>query len=123
MYLFSLSIHTGLNIGEIIQITDIYGNAHDLTPHHVRVMLGVGWACFLSSWLINIAYYKFHPSAVVFSLSDKRKLFMFGRDVFPSEKKKPSLHGEVEGEISFKKYNYFSKYLKLQQEQSWRWRV
>ena len=61
---------------------DIYGNYHNLTPHHVRVMLGVGWACFLGSWLINIAYYKFHPSAVeMFSLSDKWNL----RNVFSSE--------------------------------------
>ena len=80
-------------------IKDIYGNEHDFRPHHVRVMLAVGWACFLGSWLINIAYYKFHPSAVdVFSLSDKRKLFVFGKDVFSSEKKVPSLHGEVEGD-------------------------
>ena len=85
-------------------IKDIYGDDHDLSPHHVYVMLAVGWACFLGSWLINIAYYKFHPSAVdVFSLSDKRKLYVFGRDVF-SGKKDPSLHGEAEGEISHKKY-------------------
>ena len=84
-------------------INDIYGNDYDLKPYHVHVMLGVGWACFLGSWLINIAYYKVHPSAVeVFSLSvfsDKKKLFMFGRDVFLSGKK-PSLHAEVEGNIS-----------------------
>ena len=78
-------------------IKDIYGNAHDLTPHHVRVMLGVGWACFLGSWLINIAYYKFHPSAVdVFSFSNKRKLYVFGRDVFSSKTKEPP-SGDVEG--------------------------
>ena len=82
-------------------IKDIYGKEHELTPHHVRVMLGVGWACFLGSWLINIAYYKFHPSAVeVFSLSDKRKLFMFGRDVCSCGKKESSLRGEVEVGIS-----------------------
>ena len=53
---------------------DIYGNDHYLTPHHVRVMLGVGWACFLGSWLINIAYYKFHPSAVEFELSRSEEI-------------------------------------------------
>ena len=96
-----MSINTGLNIKEGMKITDIYGNAHDLTPHHVHVMLGVGWACFLGSWLINIAYYKFHPTAVeVFSLSDKKKLYVFGTDVFSSGKKEPSLHAEVEGEFS-----------------------
>ena len=92
-----MSIQTGLNIKDGMTIKDIYGNAHDLTPHHVRVMLGVGWACFLGSWLINIAYYKFHPSAVeVLSLYDKKKLYVFGRDVFSGNKERPS-HGDVEG--------------------------
>ena len=86
-----MSIHAVLNIeeGMTIKMKDIYGNDKDinaidhvLTPHHVRVILEVGWTCFLCSWLINIAYYKFQPSAVdVFSLSDKRKLYVFGRDV------------------------------------------
>ena len=81
-------------------IKDIYGNDHNLTPHHVHVMQGVGWACFLGSWLINIAYYKFHPSAVeVLSLSDKKKLYVFGRDVFSTGKRETSLHCEIEGEI------------------------
>ena len=96
---FSLSVLTELNLREGMTIIDTYGNDHPLTQHQVRVMLAVGWACFLGSWLINIAYYKFHPSAVeVFSLSDKRKLFMFGKDVFSSGEKVPSLHGEVEGD-------------------------
>ena len=75
-----------------MKIKDIYGNDHDLSPHHVILLLIVGWACFLGSWLVNIAYYKFHPSAVdVFSLSDKRMLYVFGRDVFSSgNKEKPS---------------------------------
>ena len=92
---FSLSVHTELNIEEGMKIRDIYGNDkdingndHDLTPHHVHVMLGVGWASYLGSWIINIAYYKFHPSAVEFQLSrSKLKLFMFGIDVFSSGKK------------------------------------
>ena len=87
-----------LKIGEIrtVKIKDIYGSDHDLTPHHIHIMLGVGWACFLGSWLMNIAYYIVHPSAVeIFPLSDKRKLFMFGR-VFSSPRDPPSL-GEAEG--------------------------
>ena len=82
-------------------ITDISGNDHPLRRPHVIVMLAVGWACFLGSWLVNIAYYKVHPSAVdVFSLSDKWKLYVFGTDVFFSRKKDASLLCEVEGEIS-----------------------
>ena len=85
-------------------ITDISGNDHDLSPHHVRVMLAVGWACFLGSWLVNIAYYKFHPSAVEFELSaSKWKLFMFAQDVFASGKKDPSCPSclaKAEGDVN-----------------------
>ena len=86
---------------------DTYGNDHDLKPLNIIVMLAVGWACFLGSWLINIAYYKFHPSAVEMDprSDDKKTLFVFGRDVFSSENKKPSpLDAEVEGEFLFKYY-------------------
>ena len=91
-----MSILTGLNIKEGMKIKDIYGTDHTLTPHHVHVMLGVGWGCFLGSWLINIVYYKFHPSAVEMDprSDDKKTLFVFGRDVFSSENKKPSLDAE-----------------------------
>ena len=99
-YLFSLSIHTGLKIERGMKIKDSYGNEHALRPYHVIVMLTVGWACFLGSWLVNVAFYKFHPSAVdIFSLSDKKKLYVFGKDVFSSENKEQPSHGDVEGEI------------------------
>ena len=66
-----------------MKIIDTYGNDHPLTPHQVRVMLAVGWACFLGSWLVNIAYYKFHPSSVdVFSPQDKMELYVLGENVF-----------------------------------------
>ena len=80
---FSLSVLTELNLREGMKIIDTYGNDHPLTPHQVRVMLAVGWACFLGSWLVNIAYYKFHPSSVdVFSSQDKMELYVLGENVF-----------------------------------------
>ena len=90
-------------------IKDIYGNAHDLTPLNVHVMLGVGWASFLGSWLINIVYYKFHPSAVEMDprSDEKKTLFVFGRDVFSSENQKPSLDAEVAGEFLFRNVTSF----------------
>ena len=99
-----MSIHTGLEIGKKetikIKMKDTYGNDHDLEPLNIIVMLAVGWACFLGSWLINIAYYKVHPSAVdVFSLSDKKKLYVFGTDVFSSGNKGKPSQGDVEGGI------------------------
>ena len=81
-------------------IKDISGNAHALTPHHVRVMLAVGWTCFLGSWLVNIAYYKFHPSAVeMFSFSDKKILWVFGKNIFGSGRNIPQSPAGIEGEI------------------------
>ena len=64
-------------------IKDVYGNPHDFTKHQMDVMIGIGWACFLGSWIVNIAYYNFHPSSVeMFKFSDKKMLFVFGKDVF-----------------------------------------
>ena len=78
-----MSVLTELNLREGMKFIDTYGNDHPLTPHQVRVMLAVGWACFLGSWLVNVAYYKFHPSSVdVFSLHDKMELYVFGENVF-----------------------------------------
>ena len=86
-----------------MKIKDIYGIDHDLTPYHIHVMLEVGWACFLGSWVFNVIYYNVHPSAVeMWPLYDKKKLFMFGKDVFSSEKEEPSLDDEVEGDSLIK---------------------
>ena len=77
-------------------IKDIHGNDHELTQHHVIIMLAVGWACFLGSWLVNIAYYKFHPSAVeIFDLSDKKTLFVLGKDIFSRNEKNDDVEGNL----------------------------
>ena len=75
---------TEVNIKEEMKLVDSYGNLYLLTPHQVRVMLGVGWACFFGDCLINILYYKFHPSSVDVDLTDqearseKMTLYVFG---------------------------------------------
>ena len=102
----------------------VQGKEHDLSQLQVIIMLAVGWACFLGSWLTNIAYYSFHPSAVeIFSLSEKMKLFMIGRDVCSLGKKNPALQDEVEGENRFIIYlTCVTKYIELQQGRRWtRW--
>ena len=103
VYLCSLSIDTGLNIKEEMSIKDIYGSPHDFTKHHLDVMIGVGWACFLGSWIVNILYYKFHPSAVemssLSSFSDKKLLYVFGSNVFSRRSSAALSPAEIEGEI------------------------
>ena len=85
---------------EIITIKDVHGNDHPLTKLYVGVMIGVGWLCFIGSWLINIAYYKFHPSSVeVFSLSDKKILHVLGEKRSWIERKNQTMC-HVEGKTS-----------------------
>ena len=86
-------------------IKDLYGNEHDLSKLSVGVMIGAGWAFFIISWIINVGYYKFHPSSVeVFSLSDKKILYVFGvKFPWSKETKKeeniPLFFTKVEGKI------------------------
>ena len=90
---------------ERMTIKDLYGNEHDLSKHSVGVMIGAGWAFFIISWIINVGYYKFHPSSVeVFSLSDKKILYVFGVKFPWSEETKkdeniPLFFTKVEGKI------------------------
>ena len=40
-------------------------------------MMAVGWMAFMGSWLMNVLFYKFHPSSVDFSKKGMReKLFI-----------------------------------------------
>ena len=90
---------------EGMTIKDLYGNEHDLSKLSVGVMIGAGWAFFIISWIINVGYYKFHPSSVeVFSLKDKKILYVFGMRLPGSEKTKkeeniPLFFTKVEGKI------------------------
>ena len=70
---------TELNLREGMRIIDIFGTDHDLTKLHVRVILIVGWACFLGSWIINLGYYKFHPSSVASDFKKKNEIFILGQ--------------------------------------------
>ena len=100
---FRLTIDTVVNMREGMVITDLYGHDHHLSKLYVGVMIGAGWAFFVISWIINVAYYKFHPSSVDLDLTDpealseKMKLYVFGRDVFERKTQSPT---GVEGKIS-----------------------
>ena len=85
-----------------MSIKDVHGNPHKFTKNHLDVMIGVGWACFIVSWMVNIAYYKFHPSAVeMFEFSDKKILWVFGKNVFNSERNITQSSAGIEGEIKY----------------------
>ena len=60
----------------------------------VRVMMAVGWMAFMGAWLMNVLFYKVHPSGVDFSKKGIReKLFihvMGKKRYLPGYKKKDS---------------------------------
>ena len=74
-----MTVVTEVNLREGMRIIDIYGTDHDLTKLHVRVILVVGWACFLGSWIINLGYYMFHPSSVASDFKKKNEIFILGK--------------------------------------------
>ena len=61
-----------------MKLIDVNGDPHRLTPDQVITMIIVGWAAFLLAGVMNIAYYKVHPSSVDFSLSRLyKKMFIY----------------------------------------------
>ena len=67
-----------------MRLIDVNGLPHELTEHQVRMMITIGWLTFLAAWVMNICFYKTHPSSVDFSFSpkrfrDKMFIYIFGR--------------------------------------------
>ena len=48
----------------------------------VRMMILIGWAAFFTSWVMNIMYYKVHPSSVEFSFREKLYIHILGKKKF-----------------------------------------
>ena len=66
--LFRLTVATLANATlEEMTLIDVHGNPHIMTQTHVINMIIIGWAAFFSSWIMNILYYKIHPSDVDFN--------------------------------------------------------
>ena len=65
-----------------MRLIDVNGNPHPMTRNQVRMMMMVGWMAFLLSGLMNVLFYKVHPSFVDFSpkrLREKCFIYFFGR--------------------------------------------
>ena len=58
-------------------LVDLNRFEHKLELHHVNWMIGIGWTSFIFSWILNIVYYKLHPSAVDFNTGRFKKNEMF----------------------------------------------
>ena len=53
-----LTIATELSIKEDMKLIDINGIPHPLSQGQVRVIMAIGWICFLLSWAFNTLFYK-----------------------------------------------------------------
>ena len=52
---------------EDMMLIDVHGNPHKMTRDQVTTIIIIGWVAFFSAWMMNILYYKVHPSDVDFS--------------------------------------------------------
>ena len=43
-------------------------------------MILIGWGAFLASWVMNILFYKVHPSSVEFSFREKLYIHILGKE-------------------------------------------
>ena len=79
---FRLTASTVAYMNPEMKLIDVNGDPHRLTPDQVTKMIIVGWAAFMLAGVMNIAYYKVHPSSVDFSPSrlwKKMFIYIFGK--------------------------------------------
>ena len=68
-----------------MKLIDLNGNPHPMKEVQIRTMLLIGWFSFLLAGLMNILFYKVHPSSVDFSpkrFKEKCFIYIFGRKIF-----------------------------------------
>ena len=72
------------SLSDSMRLIDENGNPHPMTKFQVRMMITIGWLAFLFAWLMNVLFYKVHPSFVDFSskrFKEKCFVYIFGRKV------------------------------------------
>ena len=78
-FILRLTLSTGFNMTDKMRLTDVNGELHFLTQDQIRMMLTIGWLSFFTSWLMNILFYKVHPSSVDFCIRDKCFIYVLGK--------------------------------------------
>ena len=68
------------NLSDSMRLIDVNGNPHPLTKFQVRMMILIGWLAFLLAALMNILFYKVHPSSVDFSFREKLYIHILGKE-------------------------------------------
>ena len=80
--LLRLTVSIEASLSDNMRLIDLNGNPHPMTKFQVRMMMLIGWLAFLSAALMNILFYKVHPSFVDFSpkrFQNKCFIYFFGR--------------------------------------------
>ena len=84
------------SLSDNMRLIDVNGNPHPMTKFQVRMMIMIGWLAFLLAMLMNLLFYKVHPSFVDFSpkrFKDKCFIYVFGRKkVFFGKEKGTFIH-------------------------------
>ena len=73
-----------VSLSDSMRLIDVNGNPHPMTKLQVRMMIMIGWLAFLLAGLMNILFYKVHPSFVDFDpkrLKEKCFIYLFGRKI------------------------------------------
>ena len=72
------------NLSDSMRLIDVNGIPHPMTKFQVKMMILIGWLAFLLAAVMNIVFYKVHPSFVDFSLKrykEKGSIYFFGRQI------------------------------------------
>ena len=83
-YVLRLTIAIVLSITDDMKLLDVNGAEKKLTRSDVHWMMVTGWFTFIIAWILDIIYYKLHPSAVDFNpnrLRRKLSLFVLGQNI------------------------------------------
>ena len=67
LLLFRLTVAILAYVTPKMTLIDVHGNPHIMTQTQVTSLIIIGWVAFFSAWMMNILYYKVHPSDVDFS--------------------------------------------------------
>ena len=79
---FRLTVSIEASLSDSMRLIDVNGNPHPLTKFQVKMMIMIGWLAFLLAGLMNIFFYKVHPSFVDFNpkrFKDKFFIYFLGR--------------------------------------------
>ena len=72
------------NLSDSMSLIDVNGNPHPMTKLQVRMMIMIGWLAFLLAGLMNILFYKVHPSFVDFNpkrFKERCYIYILGRKI------------------------------------------